>query len=359
MENHPPLAALRNVSYRYGKKTVLEQADITVRVGETVALIGPSGCGKTTLMKILAGKKRPRNGQVLINGSRCTRRSRKNWAWVFSDTQATDWLRIRVQWRMKLAARGIRGEAARQRMKDALHLVEMDGYEKSFSDQLSGGENQRLMLAEALLLHPELMILDDPLSKVDAPMRRRIFERLQQWQAEHGTAVIFSPSQPEDALRCGQRVILMRQGKLLQEGTPRQLMENPESQFAACYLQRCNVLPGTVTGCGENKTALEMDGFTLPCIPRQKALLWEEMALCIPWHALHFGVRPQGKAFLSGVVRECIPSPEGKALSVQLLGGRAVHGYCREGEECHPGSRIFVWWHPEEAMLLPLDGSVK
>ena len=359
MENHPSLASLSGVYHRYGKKTVLEHVDITIHENEIVALLGPSGCGKTTLLKILAGKLHPWKGQVLAGSSRCTRRDRKNWAFVFSEAPSNEWLNMQVQWQIRLASRGIRGAEARQRIAEVLQFVEMDGCERAFADQLSMGERQRLMLAEALLGDPELLILDDFLCKVDAPLRKRIWKRLQEWQQRQRAAVIFSSSQPDDGLRCGHRVILMRNGKVVQTGTPHQLMENPATHFTACYLQPCNVLPGVITGTGEKKAALEMDGFTLPCIPEKTVFLWEEMALCIPWRALHFGARPQGKAFLSGVVRECIPGVAGRALSVQLLGGREVCGYCRESEECSPGSRVYVWWHPEEAFLLPLDQSVQ
>lgn len=355
MEMQPALMVLQGVDAGYGKDNCLRQVDLSLPEGQITCLLGAAGCGKTTLLKLLAGEIRPRNGRILMGNQPAGRIRKGHCTAVFSQTRLMDSLKIGLQLKIKLALKGIRGKEAEGRIAHALQLMEAEDCAGRYPDQLSDGELRRVLVARGMLLRPRLLILDEPFQGLDQAFRHRLWQRLQAWQEENKTTILFSSAQPEDALNYAHYALLMREGRILQADTPQQMMKNPRSHYAVSFLKPGNVLRGVVTGLGENKAAMEMDGITLHCIPSLPVMLGDQVALCLDYSQMHYGLRPQGRVFLSGVLREFRYGPGGKMAVIELPDGAEMMAYCRQGDDCSPGGRVFIWWDPDHAVMVPWD----
>lgn len=358
MEKGALLAELRGVSHGYGKKQALQAVDFSLRTGECVGLLGESGSGKTTLLKILAGKIRPKKGDALSFLKGREARIARQYGCLFPDGELIDWLKIGVQFSWLLRFHGIWGEEAKNRIWNALQITEMQSCEEEFSNHLSRGEYQRVLLARSLLLQPRLLIWDDPLCHVEEGQRKRIWQRVQEWQKKTGAAIIFSAGHKEETIENSSRILLLRKGEMLQPGSLRQGRLHPESHYAAAFLGGKNLLPGEITGFGKKNAVLEMEGIALPCRDEKGIALRDQMILCIDWADMHFGMKPQEKIFLSGMLRGVFSEPGGEMALIELPGGRMLRAYCRRGEDCPIGSRVYVWWDIEKAFLVHRDDSV-
>lgn len=353
------LAELRGVSHAYGSRRALQPVDFSLQEGEMLALMGESGSGKTTLLKILAGEIRPKKGQALLSLKGRDARIARKYGCLFQNGELIEWLKISVQFSLMLRFHGISGENAENRIMNALHMTEMNDCADAFPGQLSGGQYQRALLAKSLLLQPRLLIWDDPLCHTEAGQRRRIWQRLKEWQQRTGCTVVFTAGQREEALENASRILLLREGSVVQQGMPRQLISRPENHYAAAFPGRRNLLPVEVTGFGEKNAVLEMDGVALPCRDQRGMALGDRMALWIDWADMHYGLKPQGKIFLSGVLREFAWDAGGEMAEIQLPGGRTVRAYCHQGADCPAGSRVFLWWDIDKAILTHWDDSVQ
>lgn len=358
MAAQPALTVLQGIDYGYGKEDTLNQLEASLPEGQITCLLGAAGCGKTTLMKILAGQLKPRQGRILMDGRPMNYRAKKQCAAVFSGSRLIDSLKIGLQLRLMLFFRGVRGEKAREQIAQALQWMELKGCESRYPDQLSDGEYQRMLISRALLRQPRLLILDEPFRGLDQALRQRLWQRLRKWQEKHQATLLFSSCQPEDAFNHAGYMLLMRNGKILQADTPHQAAQNPCSHYAAAFMKHGNILRGTVTGLSGEKVAIEMEGITLPCIARVPVMLGDEVALCVDCADLQYGHKPQGKIFLSGVIRECCYGPGGEMAAIELPGGHRVKAYCRQGYERALGSMVFLWWDQEKAALVPWEAGL-
>ena len=244
------------VSVRLGGSAVLEDVSLTAGGGEIVALLGPSGCGKTTLLRVIAGLQ-PHTGDVLWQGQSLTATPahRRGFGLVFQDQALFPHLDVerniafglRMQPRTRPGGAGGRG---RRRVAELLEMVGLGGFSRRAVDSLSGGEAQRVALARALAPHPRLLMLDEPLSGLDRPLREQLLVDLPRILRRLRQTALFVTHDLEEALAVSDRVAVMRAGRIVQVGTPRALYERPSSVFVARFLGRANILHGKVLAAG-------------------------------------------------------------------------------------------------------------
>jgi len=359
MAAQPALMVLQGIDYGYGKEDCLRQVETELPEGKITCLLGAAGCGKTTLLKLLAGQIRPRSGRLMMEEKSVRRIKERQCGAVFSHTRLNESLKIGLQLKGRLLLWGIRGNEAEKRMAQALQMMEMQGCESRYPDQLSDGEYGRVLLARALMQQPRLLILDEPFRGLDQAFRQRLWQRLGEWQKAQQATIIFSSAQPEDAINYAHHALLMRAGRILQADAPHRLVQSPQSHYAATFLRPGNILRGVVTGLGRDKAAVEMDGITLHCIPHQPVMLGDQVALWVDYGDVCYGLRPKGRVFLSGVLREYRYGPGGRMAVMELLDGLQIIAYCHQGDDCAPGGRVFIWWDVEKAMLVPWDPTVE
>ena len=244
---------LSGVSRFFGQVKALDGLDLKVNPGELVALLGPSGCGKTTALRIVAGLEHASAGNLTVNGVRYneTPAHQRDMGMVFQSYSLFPNLDVTENIEYGLRARKIPARDRSKRVSEMLALVELGSKAKAFPHQLSGGQQQRVALARALAIEPTVLLLDEPLSALDAQVRSQIREEIRRIQIELGITTLFVTHDQEEAMSIADRVGVMNHGKLEQIDSPIELYTNPSSPFVASFVGLANRIPGEVGAAGE------------------------------------------------------------------------------------------------------------
>jgi spermidine/putrescine transport system ATP-binding protein len=239
---------LENVGKRFGEHTVLESISLDVERGEFLTLLGESGSGKTTLLRILAGFEEATAGRIFLENQRLDAMPphRRPIHTVFQSYALFPHMSVFENVAYGLRVRGCAREEVISRVGEALEKVRMERFAKHFPRQISGGQKQRVALARALVNRPRLLLLDEPLSALDANLRLEMQRELKLLQREVGITFIFVTHDQSEALAISDRVVLLRQGKVEQCGTPRGIYTTPRTAYAASFLGKSNLVQGMV-----------------------------------------------------------------------------------------------------------------
>ncbi|MGK5641302.1 ABC transporter ATP-binding protein [Streptomyces sp. URMC 126] len=248
----PPAPKLRleGVTVRFGDRTVLHAVDLDVAEHEIVCVLGPSGSGKSTLLRVVAGLQRADAGRVLLSGEDVggVPVHRRGVGLMFQDHQLFPQRDVAANVAFGLRTRGTGRDEARRRVAELLDLVGLPGAERRAVAALSGGEQQRVALARALAPSPRLLMLDEPLGQLDRSLRERLVTELRQLFGRLGTTVLAVTHDQGEAFALADRVVVMRDGRIAQQGTPLDVWRRPASEFVARFLGFDNVVPATVAG---------------------------------------------------------------------------------------------------------------
>jgi len=243
---------VRNLTKRFGSFVALRDVTFTVRTGELVALLGPSGSGKTTLLRIIAGLDVADAGTVLFDGDDATERSAKDRGvgFVFQHyalfRHMTVFENVAFGLRVRPRARRPPEDGIRRRVKDLLALVQLDYLGDRYPSQLSGGQRQRVALARALAVEPKVLLLDEPFGALDAKVRQELRRWLRRLHADIHLTSVFVTHDQEEALELANRVVVMNEGKIEQDGTPDEVLEHPATSFVVNFLGNVNIFHGRV-----------------------------------------------------------------------------------------------------------------
>ncbi|QYX81431.1 ABC transporter ATP-binding protein [Streptomyces akebiae] len=251
----------RGLRREFGATVALDGLDLTVRPGELLALLGPSGCGKTTALRMLAGFEHPDAGEVLVDGEDVTRvpAHRRDAGMVFQSYSLFPHLSALDNVAFGLRMRKVRTAERRSRAAELLDLVGLADKGAQYPHQLSGGQQQRVALARALALRPRVLLLDEPLSALDAKVRLTLREEIRRLQQELGITTLFVTHDQEEALSMADRVAVMHAGRLEQCATPVELYGRPATAFVAEFVGTMSRIPGRLDG-----TTVEVLGMRLP-----------------------------------------------------------------------------------------------
>jgi putative spermidine/putrescine transport system ATP-binding protein len=252
---HLELHGLRK-DYGVGAAAV-DHLDLSIGRGEFVALLGPSGCGKTTTLRMVAGLVEPTGGRILLDGDDLTARPthRRNIGMVFQNYALFPHMSVADNVAFGLEMRGVARAEVRQRVDEALAMVRLGGFEGRRPKALSGGQQQRVALARALVVRPSLLLLDEPLSNLDAKLREEMRGEIRQIQRRLGIATVFVTHDQAEALALADRVAVMDRGRLAQLGTPEEIYERPATPFVAHFVGRINELTAEAGSDGRLRVA--------------------------------------------------------------------------------------------------------
>jgi putative spermidine/putrescine transport system ATP-binding protein len=241
---------LLDLSRHYGRVRALDGLTLRIEPGELVALLGPSGCGKTTALRILAGLDQPTSGEVLLAGRDITAvpANKRDMGMVFQAYSLFPHLTVTDNVAFGLRLRGIDRGQRRARALEVLELVGLAAHANRYAHQLSGGQQQRVALARALAIEPSVLLLDEPLSALDAKVRVQLRDEIRRVQLEVGTTTLFVTHDQEEALAVADRVGVMKDGRLEQLAAPAELYANPATPFVAEFVGLSNRLPAEVSG---------------------------------------------------------------------------------------------------------------
>ncbi|SUT99300.1 ferric transporter ATP-binding subunit [Actinobacillus lignieresii] len=239
---------LKNITKSFGKATVIDNLDLVIKRGTMVTLLGPSGCGKTTVLRLVAGLENPTSGQIFIDGEDVTKSSIQNRdiCIVFQSYALFPHMSIGDNVGYGLRMQGVSNEERKQRVKEALELVDLAGFEDRFVDQISGGQQQRVALARALVLKPKVLLFDEPLSNLDANLRRSMREKIRELQQRLGITSLYVTHDQTEAFAVSDEVIVMNKGKIMQKAPAKDLYLRPNSLFLANFMGESTIFDGNL-----------------------------------------------------------------------------------------------------------------
>ncbi|WP_342241994.1 ABC transporter ATP-binding protein [Inquilinus sp. OTU3971] len=247
-----PGVEVAGVSKRYGPATVLDRISATFEAGRFTSLLGPSGSGKTTLLRIVAGFVVPDEGELRIGPEEVTRVPvwKRRIGMVFQSYALFPHMTVLQNVMFGLNRRGVRGPSAAREAREALEMVRLSGFESRSPKQLSGGQQQRVALARAIVTKPTVLLLDEPLSALDRRLRQEMQVELKRIQRESGLTTIFVTHDQEEALTLSDSIAILDRGRIVQDGAPGEIYEQPRTRFAAGFLGDANFLEGMVATGG-------------------------------------------------------------------------------------------------------------
>ncbi len=271
--------ALRNIRKSFGKTSVLHGVDLHVKKGEFLTLLGPSGCGKTTLLRIIAGLESADAGEVVLDGRDITYlpANKRPVNTVFQSYALFPHLKVADNVAFGLVARGVDKTTIKTKVGEAMELVKITEFAGRYPAQLSGGQKQRVALARALVNEPAVLLLDEPMSALDARLRSQVQVELRRLQRRLGTTFVLVTHDQDEAMAVSDRIVVMNGGRIEQEGMPREVFDKPATRFVAEFLGTANLTVGTRVDAHKVNTG------------------WGEL-ICNPpadWAAGWVGVRPE------------------------------------------------------------------
>lgn len=257
-----PIIQIRNVTKRFGKVAAVDNVSLDIIKGEFFVLLGPSGCGKTTLLRMIAGFEVPTEGQILIDGQDMSRvpPNKRPVNMVFQSYAVFPHMSVadNVAYGLKIAGVG-RGERE-DRVREALDLVKLGGFEGRMPDQMSGGQRQRVALARSLVMRPKVLLLDEPLSALDAKLRAQMQFELADLQDEVGITFVTVTHDQDEALSMASRIAVINKGEVAQLATPSDLYEYPANRFVADFVGSVNIFEGKLIVDEPDKAAVDCPG---------------------------------------------------------------------------------------------------
>ena len=296
---------------KFGPMVALNEIDITVEPGELFFLLGPSGCGKTTLLRCLAGFYKPNSGKIFFGDKDVTRKAphRRKAGMVFQSYALWPHMTVAENVAFGLKQQRMSRPKIEVSVEEALASVQMDGYADRKPNELSGGQQQRVALARALVVRPRCLLLDEPLSNLDARLRYDMRKEIRRICKEHELTAIYVTHDQKEALSIADRIAIMSGGQVEQIGTPQEVYTRPRSQFVADFIGTTNFIPGTVirTGAGEALVKTELGEF--------RGVLPEPDKVPADGDAVTLSIRPECWKFDSAPAEEnCFLGEIGRAV---------------------------------------------
>ncbi len=258
--------SFENVSKIYGGKVkAVDSVSLHIEQGTLVTLLGPSGCGKTTTLRMIAGLEMVSSGNIMIGEQDVTSlpATDRDVSMVFQSYALFPHMTVgeNVSYGLKLS--GFNKADTKERMLSGLDMVGLGGYDTRLPSELSGGQQQRVAVARALVLEPQVLLFDEPLSNLDAKLRRQVREEIREIQQQLGLTVVYVTHDQEEALAVSDKIVVMRNAGIAQIGTPRELYEEPSDAFVADFIGEANLIPCEVTGVSGDRANVNVGSIPL------------------------------------------------------------------------------------------------
>ncbi len=368
---------INHVSKNFGSFHALENVDFTIRQGEFFSLLGPSGCGKTTLLRIIAGFEFPDEGTVLFDGENVIPLSanKRQSNTVFQNYALFPHLSVYENVAFPLRLRKEDKKVIDDKVCEYLHMVQLDAHMNKKPNQLSGGQRQRVAIARALINEPRVLLLDEPLSALDAKLRSNLLVDLDALHDKIGITFIYVTHDQSEALSVSDRIAVMNQGKVLQVGTPFEIYESPATEFVAKFIGETNLFAARVETCSkikmpEDKPAEYMVRLNIPEF--ETPVMVTDYEETKPGQKICFTVRPEKIRItldkpnttrediniFQGVVEEPVYSGFQSKFYVRLETGTLIKvykqhtNYLDDGPEIEWKDKVYVSWSANDGYIV-------
>ena len=349
---------LHGVGRSFGGRSALEDLNLTVRPGEFIALLGPSGCGKSTALNCIAGLLPLTHGQILIDGERVdtVAAEKRGFGMVFQNYALFPHLTVAKNIAFGLQMRGVPKPEVKSRVAEAVALVKLEEHATKLPGQLSGGQQQRVAIARAVVTEPRLVLMDEPLSNLDAKLRLEMRTEIRRLHQSLGLTTLYVTHDQEEALSMADRLVVLREGRVQQVGTPQELHNGPVNWHVADFMGYRNLIDLDVTAVNGSTVTVEDKGFTLRGTATQPVTVGDKVRVAI---------RPEDLVAVSEVVpviggntttaTVSVVEYHGRefAIGVTTPGGRSLH--VRSDHAPLVGSVIELTADPARVLVFPAD----
>ncbi|MEO8227605.1 MAG: ABC transporter ATP-binding protein [Gemmatimonadota bacterium] len=328
-----PFLSVEGLTRRFGETVAVDHVDLALTRGEILALLGPSGSGKTTTLRLLAGFETPDAGRVIVDGDDVTRLApvARHFGMVFQHYALFPHLDVGQNVAFGLESLHVRGDELTRRVAEALALVDLEKFERRRISQLSGGQQQRVALARALAPEPRVLLLDEPLSNLDPSLRERTRQEIREVIRRIGITTVFVTHEQDEAFDLGDRVAVLRAGRLEQIGTPELLYAEPATPFVARFVGRSASVPVDVIGVTDRGARVRVEGveWDVPPARDRAAPATGPAQLLVRPEALW--LVPAASGALAGTIESRRFTGTGSAYGVRTWGGAMVEVYGAAG----------------------------
>ena len=349
---------IKNLVKHFDEVRAVDGISVTVESGEFLTFLGPSGSGKTTTLNLIAGFEIPTSGQIFLGEGDIAAKPphKRNLGMVFQNYALFPHMRVFENIAFPLRNRKTTGKEIKERVKEVLSLVQLDGYEERFPKQLSGGQQQRIALARSLAYSPQALLMDEPLGALDKKLREYMQIEIKRIQKETGITVIYVTHDQEEALNMSDRIGVMNLGKIEQIGPSREIYERPQNRFVADFIGDANLIEGHLSRTeGSGAKVSVWDGLEIKALnPLKKSID----------HSVHVVVRPERAKLVpenadvdncfKGTVWEASYVGEMIRYIIDIDGGERIiikeHNVGQTIES--PGSNVSIGWGCKDALIV-------
>ena len=246
---------VENLSKNFGKVKAVQEVSFEATEGKVLSLLGPSGCGKTTTLRCIAGFENPDRGEICLDDRKITHISpeRRGIGMVFQNYALWPHMTVYGNLAFGLQIRKVSKDEITKKIKKVLGMVQLEGYENRYPRQMSGGQQQRIAMARALVFEPEIMLLDEPLSNLDAKLREEMRFQFTELQKSLGITAVYVTHDQAEALVISDKIVILDKGKIVQSGSPKEIYSNPKNKFVAGFIAVTSFISGSINSFAEEK----------------------------------------------------------------------------------------------------------
>lgn len=336
---------LRNVTKRYDRIVANDRIHLTIRRGELMTLLGPSGCGKTTALRCITGHNVPDEGQIFIDGQDVTNvpTHKRDLGMVFQNFALFPHMTVFDNVGFPLMIRGVSKNERRERVMEALRLIRMEEYESHYPRQISGGQQQRVGLARALVYRPKVLLLDEPLSNLDAKLREEMRFEIKDLQSRLGITAVYVTHDQEEALALSDRVAIMNKGRIQQVGSPAEIYDHPATKFVADFIGLSDFIPAEVLEIEDGRVAVHVRSEPLTVPALEGLHVGREVLIFIRPNnvELRLAVGERRDNELPGIIRKATYLGDKVDYRVEVH-GLEVRVQTHGGQRFDPGQDVYV-----------------
>ncbi len=346
---------IEGIAKRFGSTAAVDGVDIEIHAGELFFLLGPSGCGKTTLLRMIAGFIEPSAGRISFDDADVTvlPPNKRNTGMVFQSYALWPHMTVAENVAYGLRVRKVDAATRKQRVAAALESVQMGEYAQRKPNQLSGGQQQRVALARALVVEPQVLLLDEPLSNLDAKLRLEMRQEIRRLCKSTGITTVYVTHDQEEALSMADRMAVLKSGKLQQLGPPQELYNQPRTRFVAEFLGETNLIPATISGRDGDQVRLETAvGEVSAKLPGGDVPEGGNVTCSIRPESFRLDPTPEASV-VSGEVKDIVFLGDSTQAVVGFSGGHTVRTVSlNQGQRPSPGDQTRLHVDPQDIVIL-------
>lgn len=337
-----PVVELKNISKFFGGSQVIHRVNLAIEQGKFITFLGPSGCGKTTLLRMIAGFYQPDEGEIIINGRNVENVPPydRNTAMVFQEYALFPHMSVYENVSYGLEIKKVEKATTKQRVDEVLNLMQLKGFEQRYPNQLSGGQQQRVAVARALVMNPHALLLDEPLSNLDAKLRESVRAELRMIQQKLNLTAIYVTHDQQEALSMSDYIVVMKNGVIHQYGTPQEIYFSPRTAFVADFIGTTNLLSCVISGVDGDRKTVTYGDLVFPLISPDSVTVNSNAHISIRPECISIREQPEpGKTSLPVIIKESMFLGEKvRYLATDNVGGEWIADVFDSGKHILHGS---------------------